>query len=139
MGKTELFCLALVAAWMSGVFFGLGLERRLFERKNRKIQTDKSNDSAPHPLPMQNVEGPGNPDKLGKPRLLVIARGNDDKGTAGVIFGRRDVLPSVPIGEALSDARPEHIETPNVEVRGAARGGMTGEEPLDRRPSRLAG
>jgi len=104
-------------AWVSGMLFGMGLERRLLERKSRKIQTKKRNDCAPHPLPIPNVEAPGNPEKFGKPGLLVIAKGKDDEGTIGVVLGRRDVLPSVPVGEALRDARSGHIEPPNRDRR----------------------
>jgi hypothetical protein len=37
METTKLFCLAWVLAWISGVLFGMGLERKLFERKNSMI------------------------------------------------------------------------------------------------------
>jgi len=41
--------------------------------------------------------------------------------------------------ETVAESRALMKATYNVEVRGAARGGLVGEPPLDRRPSRLPG
>jgi len=79
MGKLQLFCLAWALAWISGVIFGMGLERKLFERKNCNIQTEKSNDCAPEPLPMTKIETNNGTGDLGRPVILGIEIRHDDK------------------------------------------------------------
>lgn len=89
----------------------MGLERRLFERKNRNIQTNDSDDCAQRPLPMAEIEGPDSPNNFREQGLLVVPSGNDEDRTVGVVLGRWNVLSPVPISDGGNDA---HSSTPNV-------------------------
>lgn len=48
MDKTILIGLA----WMSGVFFGMGLEQKLLAPRRRKVQSNDGDQSCQRPLPM---------------------------------------------------------------------------------------
>lgn len=50
MDKTIL--IGLVFAWMSGVFFGMGLEQKLLAPRRRKVQSNDGDQSCQRPLPM---------------------------------------------------------------------------------------
>jgi hypothetical protein len=56
MTKTELVWLAWSMTWIGGCLFGMAFEDKLLERKNRKIQTDKSCNCGPEPFPMPKIE-----------------------------------------------------------------------------------
>jgi hypothetical protein len=93
----------LGSAWVSGVFFDMGLERKLFERKNRSPETKDRNDGAPHPLPMLEIELGDSAEKPSESRLDIEARANEHQVAIGVIFRRRDVGSTIPSGDPNFD------------------------------------
>ena len=71
--KPTLVALALVLAWVSGMFFGMGLEWKLLERKNCKIKASNGNDGAYNPLPMPKIETPDSTDQASDTVPAVVA------------------------------------------------------------------
>lgn len=106
---------AFALLWVSGVFFGMGLERRLFERKNRNVQTSNTEDGAPYPLPVPKIEGNNSAHETGEARLDIYTAADEHNMAVGVVVGRRDIRAAVPNSELMADSRDDsHSEIPNV-------------------------
>jgi hypothetical protein len=75
---------------------GWGLERRLFERKNRNAQTKDGNRRTPYPLPVPEIEAAESGEKSSERRLYIEAGANENDGTVRVVFGRRNVDSPIP-------------------------------------------
>ena len=58
MNRETLVFVALALAWVSGVFFGLGLERKLLfvRRQHSQVHRPDSDSCSPQPLPVIHVE-----------------------------------------------------------------------------------
>ena len=56
MDKITLAIIANILFFTSGVLFGMGVARKLFQRENRNIQPNNSNDSAIKPLPVTKIK-----------------------------------------------------------------------------------
>ena len=110
-----LLCLAFALLWVSGVLSGMGLEKRLLERKNRNIHTDHGDDCAPHPLPVTQVEADESTKGASKWRLHIEPKTDKNNAAVGVVFRRRHVSSTIPLEELIAndgdDAQPI---TPNV-------------------------
>ena len=114
MDKTTLFIVANSLWWLCGVFFGMGLQKALFQRKNRDINGNDGKYGGNYPLPVTNIEAPSDTEQFGEKRLLVVT-GQENDGTIGVVIKRRDIDSSIPTGEIVSDARKNAQSiTPNV-------------------------
>ncbi len=99
----------------------MGLERRLFQRKDRNIQTDKADDRAPHPLPVTKVEAGDRTKGAGKWRLYVEPEANKNDVAIGIVFWRRHVGSTIPTEELVSKVGDDAQSiTPNVELTGGA-------------------
>lgn len=100
MDKTLLL---IALAWLCGVFFGMGLERKLSQRKR---QPGKRDQGRPYPLPVEQVEADQRTNQPSNGRLYVVPAG-DDNDTLIIIRAKRDVLASIPLGEFLCNAGKE--------------------------------
>ena len=58
---------SIALAWLSGVFFGIGLWKKLLERKDGGNEACKGDRSAPNPLPIGIVESDNSPGCDGRP------------------------------------------------------------------------
>lgn len=69
MSQSELVYAACALAWFSGVFFGLGLERKLLAklRARRHVNSTNSEHRGPQPLPMREIEVAKSPGSVTDP------------------------------------------------------------------------
>jgi hypothetical protein len=117
MDKTTAFIIVSALWWLSGVFFGMGIEEKLFEPMRRKRQAKKSEGCSPEPLPMQQIETPDDTKNFSEEGLLIMPKRNENDRAVGVVLGRRNVLPSIPVCDSGDNT---HSQTSNVELRGCA-------------------
>lgn len=114
-----LLCLAFALLWVSGVLFGMGLEKRLLECKNRNIHTDDADDCAPHPLPVTQVEAGDRTDGASKGRLNIEPSADKHDGAVGVVLKRRHIGSAIPVGDFVANGGEDAQSiTPNAELRG---------------------
>ncbi len=135
MIKSPVFlCLAFALLWVSGVLFGMGLEKRLFDRKNRNIHTDNADDCAPHPLPVTQVEAGDSTKGASKWRLNIEPKADKNNVAVGIVFRRRHVGSTIPVEELIAnDGDDAQSIAPNVE------GNRTPERVARREPTSAAG
>lgn len=100
MDKTLLL---IALAWLCGVFFGMGLERKLSQRKR---QPGKRDQGRPYPLPVEQVEADQRTNRPGKGRLYVVPT-IENGDTFVIVRANRDVLASEPLGDFLCRAGKE--------------------------------
>ena len=117
-----LLCLAFALLWVSGVLFGMGLEKRLLERKNRNIYTDHADDCAPHPLPVTQIEADDSTKGASKWRLHIEPKTDKNNVAVGIVFRRRHVSSTIPLKELIAnDGDDAQSITPNDQRLSAAR------------------
>ena len=119
MDKVTVFIIINALWWLSGVFFGMGIEEKLFEPMRRNRQAKKSECCSPKPLPMQKVEANDSPDDFCCPVAFVVTADDEHPSTGRVVV--RDIDSVEPVGYSLCDARSNaHSSTPNVKLTGSA-------------------
>lgn len=90
-------------------------QRVLLLEKHVSSNGYNCNNKTEQPFPLGADEAPDGTKDFGEQRLLVVAGGNDKDGTIGVVGRRRDVLASIPGGDALGEGGEEaHEITSNV-------------------------
>ena len=113
MDKTMIFIIVNATWWLCGVFFGMGIEEKLFEPMRRKRQAKKSEGCSPEPLPMQQIETPDDTKNFSEEGLLIVPERKDDNRAIGVVVGRGNIFPSIPICDSGDDAHKQTSNDPS--------------------------
>lgn len=92
----------LAAAWLSGMFFGMGVEEKFLAPMRRKRKAN-GNGGCPEPLPVVEVEVPDRADGSGRPMPIVISADKENFGAGGVVVGNIGSVPPVVCGLKDSD------------------------------------
>ena len=98
---------AFALLWVSGVFFGMGIEQKLLEPRRRRKQANDGNSSGENPLPMLDEKTTYCTDGLCCPVPAVVAH---YKRRFGV-----DIFTLPPAYDRFCNERADsQVQTPNV-------------------------
>lgn len=116
---TLIVVMILVLVIWNRVSIFLIRERVLLLEKNVGSNGYNCNDKTEQPFPLCADEAPDGTKSFSEKRLLIVAGGNDNEKTVGVVCRRRDVPAAIPGSETLGDiGEDSQGMTPNVELTG---------------------